>query len=364
MPRLFRVTLPVGDLAKARRCYAALLGDDGQQTAPGWHSFAYGGAMLSCHEVALAAPHPEPVCISVEEPIVQLHYRAQTLGAPRIDSEPRTLPTGEYGFLMSDPWGNMLCIVDERSVPWHLQQPLPSPAAGGTYGAAVASDEGQLSLQRDFINVVKGGDLTTVQGLLEMDPELVDATDAVGVSALLHAAYKQHHAVAQLLLERCHDLNLWEAAAFCRLDRIKVLLERGFKVNVYSPDGFTPLGLACFFGHPTCVKLLLDRGADANAPSQNDMQVRPLHSAVARAAEDVVALNVRALLAAGADVNATQQGGYTALHQAADRGFESVVKLLLGAGAKADARSAAGRTPADHARAKGHAQLAALLRPK
>ena len=362
MPRLFRVTVPVGDLAKAKRFYAALLGDDGQQLAPGWHSFAYSGAMLACHEVALAAPHPEPVWISVEEPIVQLHYRAQTLGAPRIDSEPRTLPTGEYGFLMSDPWGNTLCIVDERSVPWHLQQPLPSPAGTGTYSNVVASDEGSLSLQRDFINVVKGGDLTSVQGLLELDPDLVEATDAAGVSALLHAAYKQHHAVAALLLEKYHDLNLWEAAAFCKVDRVKVLLDRGFKVNIYSPDGFTPLGLACFFGHPPCVKLLLDRGADANAPSRNDMQVRPLHSAVTRAPEDVAALNVRALLAAGADVNATQQGGYTALHQAADRGLETVVRLLLAAGARRDARSAAGRTPADHARGKGHAQVAALLK--
>lgn len=361
MPRLFRVTLPVGDLAKARRFYGALLGDDGQETAPGWHSFSYGGAMLTCHEVALAAPHPEPVCISVEEPVVQLHYRAQTLGAPRLDSEPRTLPTGEYGFMMNDPWGNTLCLVDERSVPWHLQQPLPSPAAGATYGQVVAADEGRLSLQRDFINVVKGGDLGTVQGLLEMDPDLVDATDAQGVSALLHAAYKQHHAVAQLLLEKCHDLNLWEAAAFGRIERLRTLLERAFKVNVYSPDGFTPLGLACFFGHPACVKLLLEHGADANAASRNDMQVRPLHSAVARAPEDVAALDVRALLAAGADVNATQQGGYTALHQAADRGLESVVRLLLATGARPDARSAAGRTPADHARAKGHAQVAALL---
>jgi hypothetical protein len=361
MPRLFRVTLPVGDLGKARRFYSALLGNDGQELAPGWHSFAYAGAMLAVHEVGLAAPHPEPVCISVEEPIVQLHYRAQTLGAPRIDSEPRTLPTGEYGFLMSDPWGNMLCIVDERSVPWHLQQPLPSAPGTATYGAVVAQDEGALSLQRDFINVVKGGDLATVQGLLDMDPELVEAADAAGVSALLHAAYKQHHAVAQLLLEKYEDLNLWEAAAFCKLERVKALLDRGFKVNVYSPDGFTPLGLACFFGHPACVKLLLDRGADPNAASQNDMQVRPLHSAVARAPEDVAAATVRALIAAGAEVDATQQGGYTALHQAADRGLETVVSLLLTAGARRDARSAAGRTPADHARAKGHTQVVKLL---
>ena len=209
---------------------------------------------------------------------------------------------------------------------------------------------------------MKGGDLPTVEGLLAIDPELVEATDAAGVSALLHAAYKQHHAVAEFLLHKYQDLNLWEAAAFCKEERLRHLLDRGFKVNVWSPDGFTPLGLACFFGHTPCVKLLLDRGADPNAASTNDMQVAPLHSAVARAAEGAALANVDALLAAGADVDATQQGGYTALHQAADRGMASVVRRVLEAGARADARSAAGRTPADHARAKGHAPVVELLK--
>ena len=359
MPRLFRVVLPVRDLALARRFYGSLLGEEGQSFAPGWHTFNFGGALLTLHEVPVAAPHGEPACISVEESIVQLHYRAQSLRAPQLDREPRTLPSGEYGFAMRDPWGNALWIVDERSVSW--QQHAAAHGATPSAGPVAQGGDGALSLQRDFINAVKGGDLATVQGLLEMDPELVEATDAAGVSALLNAAYKQHHAVAEFLLQKYEDLNLWEAAAFCKEERLRHLLDRGFKVNVWSPDGFTPLGLACFFGHPPCVKLLLARGADPNAPSTNEMQVRPLHSAVARAAEGAVVANVAALLAAGADADATQQGGYTALHQAADRGLEAVVRQLLEGGARRDARSAAGRTPADHARAKGHARIVELL---
>lgn len=361
MPRLFRVTLPVRDLAKARTFYSALLGDDGLAPAAGWHSFSYGGAMLSCHQVAVAAPQPEPVCIAVEEPIAQLHYRAQSLGALQVDPEPRTLPTGEYGFQMRDPWGNTLWIVDDRSVPWHQHQPLTGGAAANTYSQVVPSDDGSLSLQRDFINAVKGGNLQTVRDLLDLDPELVEATDSNGVSALLNAAYKQHQAVTEFLLEKYADLNLWEAAAFCREERLGHLLDRGFKVNVFSPDGFTPLGLACFFGHPACVRLLLQRGADANLAAQNDMRVRPLHSAVARAPETAVLENVVALVKAGADVDATQQGGYTALHQAADRGHAAVVKVLLAAGARRDVRAASGRTPVDQARAKGHVAVVALL---
>ena len=361
MPRLFRVVLPVGDLAKARHFYSTLLGEDGQGIAPGWHSFTYGGATLTCHETSVPVAQLEPVCIAVEESIVQMHYRAQSLRVTQIDPEPHTLPTGEHGFRMVDPWGNALYIVDERSVPWQVQRPIQKEAPPVAAPSRPA-EEGLLTLQRDFINAVKGGDLQTVKGLLEVDPELVETTDAAGVSSLLHAAYKQHHGIAELLLQQSQDLTLWEAAAFGKHERLLHLLDRGFRLNVFSPDGFTPLGLACFFGHPACVKLLLERGADANAAAQNDMQVRPLHSAVARAPEDAAAVNVRALIGAGADVNATQQGGYTALHQAADRGHEAVVKVLLGAGARADARSAAGRTPADHARAKGHARIAALLK--
>jgi len=33
-------------------------------------------------------------------------------------------------------------------------------------------------------------------------------------------------------------------------------------LNAVSSDGFSPLGLASFFGHADTVKLLLDRGAD------------------------------------------------------------------------------------------------------
>lgn len=61
-------------------------------------------------------------------------------------------------------------------------------------------------------------------------------------------------------------------------------------------------------------------------------------------------------------MNATQQGGYTPLHQACERGHESVVKLLLSAGARYDMRSATGRTPVDHARLKGHDKVVAMVR--
>lgn len=355
MPRLIRVTLPVRDLAQARTFYGTLLGSDGLAGIAGWHNFTYGEATLSCREVASPAPLSEPVCIAVEEPIVQVHYRAQILGAT-VAPEARMLPTGEHGFEMRDPWGNTLWLVEARSVAQPAQD-----AGGATIAVGTRPDDGGLSLQRDFINAVKGGNLQLVTDLLEIDVDLARATDAAGISVLLLAEYKQHQAIADLLMSKVTSLNLWEAAAYGSAEWLRHLFAAGAAVNALAPDGFTPLGLACFFGHPTCVRMLLEHGADPKLAAQNEMRVCPIHSAVARASAAEALEVVKLLLAAGADVNATQQGGYTALHQAADRGQAAVVTALLAAGAKADARAASGRTPADHAQANGHAAIVALL---
>lgn len=365
MPTLYRVTLPVHDLAVALRFYRTLFAEDGDSLGPDWHSFRFGGATLLCHQVmGTWAVHTEPLYIAVDESLVQVHYRAQSLGTSHVDAELSTLPTGERAFLMRDPFGNMLYIVDTRTVPWHMYGGLRAIAPAETaepVAAREAVDSMTLALQRDFISAVKGGDLEVVQDLLQIDPELIAATNAAGISALMLGAYKQQQAVVAYLLEQDPELNVWEAAAFGRAARLARLLDLDPRPSVYSADGFTPLGLACFFGHPECVQLLLRRGAEPNAPSRNDMQVRPLHSALARAPDDAALENARALIAAGANVNATQQGGYTPLHQAADRGLEAVVRLLLEAGARPDTRADNRRTPAQMARVKGHAQIAALL---
>jgi ankyrin repeat protein len=52
------------------------------------------------------------------------------------------------------------------------------------------------------------------------------------------------------------------------------------RTTAFSPDGYTALGLASFFGHLQAVNLLLGR-RQVNVASRNEMNVMPLHSAVA-----------------------------------------------------------------------------------
>ena len=68
------------------------------------------------------------------------------------------------------------------------------------------------------------------------------------------------------------------------------------------------------------------------------------------------------LIAAGADVNATQRHGYTPLHAAAVCGDAELVELFLSAGADPSALRESGETPADTAAAAGHVDLEARLR--
>ena len=88
------------------------------------------------------------------------------------------------------------------------------------------------------------------------------------------------------------------------------------------------------------------------------MVVQPLHSAAAGLHHEVC----RVLIAAGADVNATQRNGFTPLHAAAQHGDDELVELLLSAGADPTARTDDGDTPADTAEASGHADVGRRIR--
>ena len=68
------------------------------------------------------------------------------------------------------------------------------------------------------------------------------------------------------------------------------------------------------------------------------------------------------LLAAGADVDARQAGGFTPLHAAAQNGDPEMVELFLSAGADPLATTDDGRTAADLADGADHPDVARRLR--
>jgi ankyrin repeat protein len=215
----------------------------------------------------------------------------------------------------------------------------------------------------DMIAALKAGDTDRVSALLRSDPSLSTTRDAAGVSMVLLAIYLGRNDLAQLLRAERQALDIFEASALGSLGEVTSLVRSDAGLaNAYSSDGFTPLHLAAFFGHPGVARLLLDCGAEANAESRNDSRLRPIHSAAAHRQPAVSLEIVRLLLARGADPNLKQEKGYAPLHQAAAHANLKMVELLLDHRAEVNSRTDDGRTPLTLARDNGHDAASELLR--
>ena len=218
-----------------------------------------------------------------------------------------------------------------------------------------------------------------------------------GTSALVVAAHSGNGAVAALLLERGADVNAAEAgysplhAAILRGDAplVRALVARGADPNVplakgtpsryYSKDwafnetlvGATPIWLAARFGEPDMMRALAAAGADLagtmkdgttvlmsaivptrgvgtfRAGDRRERYQGPADVAAKGEGEDEeIALHaVAAALDLGADVNAVNNDGDTALHMASALALNSVVQLLVDRGAKLDVKNKRDVTP-------------------
>lgn len=216
-----------------------------------------------------------------------------------------------------------------------------------------------MATAADLIEAINASDAERVGAILAEDPALVAARDDEGVSALMLARYRFDRAVTDALLAADPELDVFEAATLGYLDRLRERLEADpGAVSAFSPDGFTALHFAAFFGKAEAARVLLEDGASVDAYTRNPFGNQPLHAAAAGRHLEVA----RVLIAGGADVNATQHGGYTPLHEAAQHGDVEMTELFLSAGADRAATTDAGETPADLAAAAGHADLASRLR--
>jgi ankyrin repeat protein len=216
-----------------------------------------------------------------------------------------------------------------------------------------------MSNAQDVIDAVKAGDADKIRALLEADPSLVNAKDESGNSAILLATYYGRKEIVDLLRAQDVEMDIFEGAAAGDLDRVRAWAEDDPNlVNAFSHDGYTPLGLAAFFGHGDIVNYLLECGVEVNVASRNKMKVMPLHSAVASRYIEIA----RALLEHGAEVNVAQQDGFTPLHEAAQNGQEDMITLLLAHGADVDAKKDDGQTALSIAVAEGHDIVADALR--
>ena len=214
-------------------------------------------------------------------------------------------------------------------------------------------------MSQEFIDAATQGDVLKVKEMLRADPSLAQAKDQNGVSVILKATYYGKRDVVDALLASGVELNVFEAAATGQTKRVEDLIKKDpTLVSAYSPDGFTALSLAAFFGHAETVNALLAAGAPVNAASRETMKLTPLASALAVERNDIA----RTLIDHGADVNAKGDNDVTPLHTAAARGNLESAKLLLEHGADINAMTKDGKAPVAYAEERNHPEMVEFLK--
>lgn len=205
---------------------------------------------------------------------------------------------------------------------------------------------------------VRSGDSAGLMSMLDADPSLIDSSSESGASLTMLAVYHGQTEIAWRLAAR-KQIDLSEAACLGAAGRIRELLAVSPEdVNSFSPDGFPIVGLAAFFGHEDCVRILLEAGANPDPVSKNPLGVAALHAAMSGGHTAIA----RMLADAGADVNAQSAEGWTPLHYCAEIGDAEMAALFLGKGADPSIRRADGQTAAEVGDEVGHAHIADVIR--
>lgn len=139
-------------------------------------------------------------------------------------------------------------------------------------------------------------------------------------------------------------------------DNARMLVDRGASVGMRDVVGGTALMRAARYGDHSTIEMLLAAGADPEAVDK--LGLRALHWASLRGNRQTT----KALLDNQADVNAQSEGRLlTPLMFAARRGYTEVINDLLEAGADVEAIDNAGRTALMWALKESHPEAARIL---
>lgn len=216
-----------------------------------------------------------------------------------------------------------------------------------------------MSDTKAFFDAIRAGELSKVESHLQADPSLASAKDGSGASAVLAATYSGRREIRDVLIARGAQLEIHDAAAAGRLDRVKQFIEKDPAcAKAFSPDGFPVVALAAAFGHFDVARHLAEKGADINAVATNGTGYNALTGSVASGHTEIA----KWLLETGADPNYRYGPGYTPLLTAAADGRLEIVKLLLSHGADLRATSNDRKTALAIATERNHPAVAEYLK--
>lgn len=194
-----------------------------------------------------------------------------------------------------------------------------------------------------------GGHLHLVERLLQLGAHLEDK-NACGFTPLLSAANGGQLEMTKWLLDHGSSLDecdgdgytsLILAACGGNIDLVEYLLTRGSNLNDRNNNGDSALLLAAYCSHRDLVDWLLHNGSCLSEKNKTGMGV--LISAANGGDCETVELLLQRIAEAGPGcedgLEHTDEGGYTPLLLAAQRGHFDVVKMLLAYGSNVTART-------------------------
>ena len=203
-----------------------------------------------------------------------------------------------------------------------------------------------------------------------------DARDDSGWTALAFAAERGHAAIVDTLYQHGADFNasmkadrlfgrrdvtvLMVAASAGHTKIVTNLIHWGARVNMRDWNGYTAFMYACCRGHLETAKTLLANGAEASVVSE-DGKTPMIVAMLDRQEHTDIVTN---LIQWGADVNARDKHGWTALMFACGRGYLASAGALLAAGADASVKSVDGKTALTLAEQSQNSELVFLLKQK
>ena len=187
-----------------------------------------------------------------------------------------------------------------------------------------------------------------------------------GETPLYQAIQRKRLSAAKMLLEFKADPNVctdegrtalsWAAAEGSQESIEYLLNQPSIELDIPDKSGQTPLLRAADAGHTKCIRMLLDRGANAK---HVDNEGRTALSLAAIKGHKVVA---KLLLKINAEIDTQDQKGNTPLALAAENNHDAVVRFLLESGANADLPDEDGETPFEKARDRHMDQIVGVFK--